>query len=90
MVQTLSSPLLYILLCYACFFCNHNVGGAGKMTLMIVAKTHSDDGNGEKDTAEDHTDNDDSMIVAQTYPNPLFFSNKIWYMQADVPLTVKS
>ena len=55
-------------------FCNYNDGGAG---LMISAKIYSDDGNGDKDSAEDSNDNVDSMIVAQTYPNPLFFSNKV-------------
>ena len=48
-----------------------------KMTLMIVAKIYSDDGNGDKDSAEDSNDNVNSLIVAQTYPNPLFFSNKV-------------
>ena len=47
------------------------------MTLMILAKIYSDDGNGDKDSAEDSNDNVDSMIVAQTNPNPLFFSNKL-------------
>ena len=47
------------------------------MTLMILAKIYSDDGNGDKDSAEDSNDNVNSLIVAQTYPNPLFFSNKV-------------
>ena len=61
-----------------------------KKTVIILAKIYSDDCNGEKDSAKDNTDNDDSMVVAQTYPNPLFFSNKVWYIQAGMPLTVKS
>ena len=40
-----------------------------KMTLMISAKIYSDDGNGDKDSAEDSNDNEESMIEAQTYPN---------------------
>ena len=48
-----------------------------KMTLMVVEKIYSDEGNGENDSAEDSNDNVDSMIVAQTYPNPLFISNKV-------------
>ena len=48
-----------------------------KMTLMIVAKIYSDDGNGDKDSADDSNDNVNSLIVAQTYPNPLFISNKV-------------
>ena len=48
-----------------------------KKTVIILAKIYSDDCNGEKDSAKDNTDNDDSMVVAQTYPNPLFFSNKV-------------
>ena len=48
-----------------------------KMTLMVVEKIYSDEGNGDKDSAEDSNDNVDSMIVAQTYPKPLFFSNKV-------------
>ena len=47
------------------------------MTLMILAKIYSDDGNGDKDSAEDSNDNVNSLIVAQTYPNPLFISNKV-------------
>ena len=48
-----------------------------KMTLMVVEKIYSDEGNGDKDSAKDSNDNVDSMIVAQTYPKPLFFSNKV-------------
>ena len=48
-----------------------------KMTLMVVEKIYSDEGNGENDSAEDSNDYVDSMIVAQTYPNPLFISNKV-------------
>ena len=48
-----------------------------KMTLMVVEKIYSDDGNDNKDSAEDSNDNVDSLIVAQTYPNPLFISNKV-------------
>ena len=48
-----------------------------KMTLMVVEKIYSDEGNGDNDSAEDSNDNEDSMIEAQTYPNPLFISNKV-------------
>ena len=77
MAQTFSSPLLYILLCYACFFATTMSVVLVKMTLMVVTKIYFDDGNGDKDSAEDSNDNVDSMIVAQTYPNPLFISNKV-------------